>query len=243
MPVNHASYDDIAEWYDSYLRENPIYHEIVLPTLLELIGEVHGQTICDLACGQGWIARELARRGAHVTGVDLARQLLTLARRSEEQDPLGIEYFQDNAQSAQTQASASFDGTICILALMNIPDVGAVFRTVRRILKPGGWFVFAITHPCFETPHAAWMRTDEGTVARTVWGYFHESFWTSRNPSGVRGRVGEHHRMLSTYLNTLIATGFALEQMREPAAIGKRVEQVPGEREVPSLLFLRARTV
>jgi hypothetical protein len=29
--VNHASYDDIAEWYDSYLRENPIYHEIVLP--------------------------------------------------------------------------------------------------------------------------------------------------------------------------------------------------------------------
>jgi len=79
--VNHASYDGIAEWYDSYLRENPIYHEIVLPTLLELAGEVNGQAICDLACGQGWIARELARRGAQVTGVDLAEQLLVLARR------------------------------------------------------------------------------------------------------------------------------------------------------------------
>jgi len=241
--VDHASYNDIAEWYDSYLRENPIYHEIVLPNLLELVGEVHGQTICDLACGQGWIARELARRGAHVRGVDLAENLLELARLYEEREPLGIEYLQDDAQSAYTQASASFDGATCILALMNIPDVEAAFRTVRRILKPGGWFVFAITHPCFETPHAGWITTDEGTVARTVGGYFYERFWTSRNPGGVRGRVGEHHRMLSTYLNTLIATGFALEQMREPAAIGKRAEQVPGESEVPSLLFLRARTV
>jgi ubiquinone/menaquinone biosynthesis C-methylase UbiE len=239
--VNHASYDGIAEWYDSYLRENPIYHEIVLPTLLELAGEVNGQAICDLACGQGWIARELARRGAQVTGVDLAEQLLVLARRSEEREPLGIEYLQDDAQSPQTLTEASFDGTTCILALMNIPDLGAVFHTVRRILKPGGWLVFAITHPCFETPHVGWMRTDEGTVVRTVRGYFHERFWTSRNRGGVRGRVGEYHRMLSTYLNTLIATGFALEQMREPAAIGKRAEQVPGEREVPSLLFLRAR--
>jgi ubiquinone/menaquinone biosynthesis C-methylase UbiE len=111
-----------------------------------------------------------------MTGVDLAEQLLALARRSEERDPLGIEYLQDDAQSAQTQASASYDGTTCLLALMNIPDLGAVFRTVRRILKPGGWFVFAITHPCLETPHSGWMSTDEGTVVRTVWGYLHERF-------------------------------------------------------------------
>jgi 2-polyprenyl-3-methyl-5-hydroxy-6-metoxy-1,4-benzoquinol methylase len=97
MPVNHASYDDIS------LRENPIYHEIVLPNLFELVGEKHGQTICDLACGQGWIARELARRGAHVTRVDLAQQLLALARRYEEQDPLGIEYLQDDIQSGLSE--------------------------------------------------------------------------------------------------------------------------------------------
>src|SRR5260370_686009 len=167
MPVNHASYDDIAECYDSYLRENPIYHEIVLPNLLELAGAIDGQTICDLACGQGWIARELARRGAQVTGVDLAEQLLVLARRSEEEDPLGIEYLQDDAQNAQTLTEASFDGTVCILALMTIPDLEAVFRTVRRILKPGGWFVFTITHPCFETPPAGWLRTEGGSSSHS----------------------------------------------------------------------------
>jgi len=51
-----------------------------------------GEGICDLACGQGWVARELARGGAQVTGLDLAPNLLALARRSEEQEPLGIVY-------------------------------------------------------------------------------------------------------------------------------------------------------
>lgn len=235
-----APYDDIAEWYDTYLRENPLYREIVLPTVLELVGDVHGQAICDLACGQGWIARELARRGACVTGVDTSKQLLALARQAEAQDLLGIKYFQDDAQSLQTQVSASFDGAICIMALMNIPDIGAAFRATRRILKPGGWFVFAITHPCFETPHAMWMEIEGATWVRVVRGYFDERFWASQGSSGVRGRVGEHHRMLSTYLNTLSTSGFALEKMREPLATGQRAEQVPGNREVPSLLFVRA---
>ena len=83
----------------------------MLPTLLELVGEVNGQTICDLACGQGCIARALARRGARVTGVDLAEQMVVLARRSEEPEPLGIAYLQDVAQSAHTLPEASFDGT------------------------------------------------------------------------------------------------------------------------------------
>jgi 2-polyprenyl-3-methyl-5-hydroxy-6-metoxy-1,4-benzoquinol methylase len=78
--MNHAPYNDIAVWYDSYLHENSIYHDVVLPCLLELTGDVQGCTICDLACGQGWFARELAKRGAQVRGIDLAENLLTLAR-------------------------------------------------------------------------------------------------------------------------------------------------------------------
>jgi hypothetical protein len=50
--------------------------------------------------------------------------------------------------------------------------------------------------------------------------------------------VAEYHRMLSTYLNTLLATEFALEHMREPAARGKLAEGVPGKHGVPSLFFV-----
>lgn len=241
--MSQPSYNYIAEWYDRYLRENPIYHEIVLPHLLGLVGDMQGRTICDLACGQGWVARELARRGAKVTGIDLADNLLALARGYEEQEPLGIVYLHDDAQSARTLADRSFDGCVCVFSLMDIPDLKAVFQTGQRILKPGGWLVFVITHPCFEPPYAQWMTTSEGTVARAVRGYFHERLWTASRPGGVRSRVGQYHRMLSTYLNTLVATGFAFERMVEPIETGEYARQVPGSQEVPSLVLVRARAV
>lgn len=237
--MHDALYDDIASWYDSYLRENSIYQDVVLPCLLELTGDVQGRIICDLACGQGWLARELAKRGAQVSGSDLAENLLALARKYEEQEPLGIIYQQDDAQCARFLPDGVFDGVVCMLSLMDIPDLQAVFQTVRRILKPGGWLIFSITHPCFEAPHSRWLTTDDGQIGRWVKGYFEEGNWKSER-GGVRSRVGAHHRMLSTYLNTLIAANFTLERMIEPIATGDRAQQVPGNREVPTLLFIRA---
>ncbi|HTK08401.1 MAG TPA: class I SAM-dependent methyltransferase [Ktedonobacteraceae bacterium] len=237
--MNDALYDDIAEWYDKYLHENPLYYDIVLPCLLKLIGDVQDQIVCDLACGQGWFARELARRRATVTGIDIADRLLALARQYEDREPQGIVYQQDDAQSASSLPNASFDGVVSVLALMDIPDLQAVFQTARRILKSGGWLVFAITHPCFELPHARWITTDNDQITRAVRGYFSEGNWKSEQ-GGVRSRVGAHHHTLSTYLNALAAANFALERMMEPIATGKRAEQVPGNREVPSLLLVRA---
>ncbi|HEU5231061.1 MAG TPA: class I SAM-dependent methyltransferase [Ktedonobacteraceae bacterium] len=238
-----TTYNDIAEWYDQYLRDNPLYREVILPNVLAMVGEVRGQEICDLACGQGWIARELAQRGARVTGIDLADNLLAMAQQHEAEQPLGVVYLHGDAQNGGPLVDQSFDGAICIMALMNITDIQAAFQTARRILKPGGWFVFAITHPCFQTPHAHWITVENGTVQRVVGDYFDEQLWTSSNPNGVRGRVGDHHRMLSTYLNTLAAANFALERMLEPLATGKRAEQEPGNQQVPSLLLVRARAL
>jgi 2-polyprenyl-3-methyl-5-hydroxy-6-metoxy-1,4-benzoquinol methylase len=238
----NAPYNDIAAWYDQYLQEQPIYEDVVLPTLLSLVGSVQGQAICDLACGQGWFARELARRGAQVTGVDLAEQQIALARQYEDQEPLGIAYSVDDVQVAVSLTDGSFDGSICILALMDIPDIEAVFRTCRRILKPGGGLVFAITHPCFTGPDAQWMEMTDQQPVKAVRGYFQERFWRSTS-GGIRTRVGAYHRMLSTYLNALAAADFALERMVEPIATGKYAEQIPGYREVPSLAMIRARAL
>jgi ubiquinone/menaquinone biosynthesis C-methylase UbiE len=239
--MDNASYNDIAEWYDTYLRENPIYSDIVLPNVMALVGDAQGQSVCDLACGQGWIARELARRGARVTGIDLAENLLAIACQHEKQTPLAIEYVHGDAQVALELSDSSFDGCVCVMALMNLPDISAVFQTIHRILKPGGWFVFAITHPCFQTPGAKWITTQESKVARVVSDYFNERIWTSVNTGGLRSLVGDHHRMLSTYLNTLIAAGLVFEQMLEPVGTGESSEQMPGRQEVPFIMLVRAR--
>ena len=188
----------------------------------------------------------MARHGAQVTGLDLAPNLLALARRYEEHEPLGVVYLQGDAQRADRLRDSQFTGCVCIMALTNIADLHVVFQTVRRILKPEGWFVFVIPHPCFETPQAEWtpLPDPEHALGRVVTGYFDERLWLSKRggdgPVGVRGRVGDYHRMLSTYLNTLSAAGFVLERALEPGPSARQAELVPGNREVPTLLLIRA---
>ncbi|HEU0000167.1 MAG TPA: hypothetical protein VFQ36_04675, partial [Ktedonobacteraceae bacterium] len=87
---------------------------------------------------------------------------------------------------------------------------------------------------------AQWITTQEGKMARVVNAYFNEGIWTSSSSGGVRSRVGEHHRMLSAYLNTLVAARLVFEQMAEPAANDEISGRLPGNWEVPSILLIRA---
>ena len=201
-------YDEIADWYNLVMRSGSLLHDLTLPSLYKLMGPVRGKRICDLCCGQGVVARELARRGAKVVGVDISSKMLEFARRAEQADPAGISYICDDARSLARFEDASFDGVACNFALMDIQDLDPTLRAVRRTINPDGWFVFSITHPCFQTPVSRWIITEEGTTAREVGEYFVEGYWRSDNVHGVRGKVGAHHRTLSTYLNSLSEAGF-----------------------------------
>jgi ubiquinone/menaquinone biosynthesis C-methylase UbiE len=242
MDISKAPYDAIAQWYDAQVG-GPIYEETILPGLLELAGDIRGMSILDLACGQGAIARTFARQGARVTGVDLSRNLLTIAQRYEDSEPLGTVYIHDDAHSLNRLGTAEFDGVVCAMALMDISDIPAALWASRRVLHQGGWLVIAMTHPCFEVPSGRWVTREDGTIAREVTGYFSEGFWQSSNPAGVRGQVGAYHRMLSTYFNAFAEAGYCIERMVEPRATEQRAAQVPGSREIPSFMLLRLRAV
>ena len=237
--MKHPRYDAIAEWYDATIRDAQFAGDLVLSHVFDLIGDIAGRSVCDLGCGQGRVTRELARRGASVVGIDLSSQLINIAQRDEDAQPLGITYIVDDAECLATIDDAMFDGVICNLALMDIPDLAATLETVQRVLRPSGWFVFSITHPCFEAPHAEWRTRDDGTISREISIYFEEGLWFSRNSRGVRGQVGAQHRMLATYLNTLAQSGFVLEQLVEPRATAATNASVPGYRVVPPFMLIR----
>ncbi|MER3458331.1 MAG: hypothetical protein C4309_06605, partial [Chloroflexota bacterium] len=61
-------YDGLAHWYDQQVGETGglLFQFIVGPSLFRRLGSVYGLRILDLACGQGFLCRELARRGAQV---------------------------------------------------------------------------------------------------------------------------------------------------------------------------------
>jgi ubiquinone/menaquinone biosynthesis C-methylase UbiE len=217
-----AAYDAIAEWYDRSIREKALLSadDLIAAAVLAAVGDVTGRLICDLACGQGDMARRLARRGARVVEVDISRKLLEIARREEEAEPLGVRYYHADAQALPPLGAEPFGGVLCSLALMDIPDLTAMSASIGRLLRPGAWFVFSITHPCFQVPPGR--------------PYHEEGFWRSDNPNGVRGQVGAHHRTLGTYLSALGDAGLLVEHFAEP--------RLPN-RPTPPVLVARCRKI
>ncbi|MFW9982299.1 MAG: class I SAM-dependent methyltransferase, partial [Candidatus Thorarchaeota archaeon] len=69
-----ASWDEVAEDYDRTVGETgDSYHRTcVNPVIFEILGNVNGLSILDVACGQGYLSRILARNGAKVVGVDIS---------------------------------------------------------------------------------------------------------------------------------------------------------------------------
>jgi SAM-dependent methyltransferase len=202
-----ARYDEIVPFY-----EDRIGAAVVDPgtsALLDLCGDVAGQRVLELACGQGRVARELAARGASVVGVDLSREMLAAARQTEAADPRGIRFVEGDVTAADLLAGEAFDGVVCNYGLTDIDDLDGTLANVSRLLSRGGWFTFSLLHPCFP----GWG--DRPSSWPPAEGYRREGWWRSLT-GGLRARVGSSHRMLSTYVNALVDHDLVIERLVEP---------------------------
>lgn len=225
--TSEAAYDSIAQWYNDWVgNDEDVYKDPYFPPLFDLVGEVADLRICDLACGQGRIARALAQRGAQVVGVDISGELLSIAKQSTDA-AAPVEYRQDNAHTLATCEEAEFDGVISNMAMMDIPDLTATINSTYRVLRPGGWLAFSTLHPCFNTPQSAEYVDDAGRSHRIVTDYFTEGHWRSDQRAGTTRTVGAYHRTLATYLNTLVTAGFLLKQVRDVPGPSSIWQQVP----------------
>ncbi len=206
MTQTTARYEPVANWYGEYTKNWGREPLALLPD------ELAGQRVLDLACGNGRITPWLAERGARMTGVELSDGLLEQARQVEASRPLGIRYLQGDATNTQWWDGEPFDGVLCHMALMDIDDLAGALSTVAAVLVPGGWFSFSILHPCFPGGDAeSWSGLSSWPPEH---GYEREGWWNSEG-TGIRGHVGGNHRMLSTYLNAILAAGLVPEQFAE----------------------------
>ncbi len=138
-----AQYDDIAEAYQDSKRL-PFRKAVERHTLFEALGDVRGLTVLDLACGGGFYTRLLKRAGAgRVTGVDVSPEMIRLARREEEQAPLGCSYLcRDVADLEPEPGGADLVVAMYLLHYAGTRDKLLRFlRVCRDALRTGGRLV------------------------------------------------------------------------------------------------------
>jgi 2-polyprenyl-3-methyl-5-hydroxy-6-metoxy-1,4-benzoquinol methylase len=215
-----------ATWWDNQkIDESPFTRRLIKPAVLRLLAVKEGETILDLACGNGWLARDLATLGAHIVACDFSSALLSCARARTPSTTV-ISYMQldltDESDLARLGCSR-FDCAVCNMALMDIANIEPLLRTVQLALKPGGRFVFSIPHPCFHTPSTILVAERQDLVShREISHSISIKSYFGAGPeacSVLKNQPRSHylfHRPLSVILRECFAAGLVLDGLEEP---------------------------
>lgn len=218
--------------------------ELFGPAQIELCGDVRGRKLLDVGSGTGYFAREMARRGAEVTGIDISPAMLAYAVELESREPLGIRYLTGDAgRLAEHIGDDRFDLVTSCLALQDMPDIPKVLRAIHDALIAGGRLVAAISHPCTDTPFRRWAKDESGT---NQWLCIDRYF--DRGPIKYRWKgwayefsTTAHHAPLEDWFGWLLEAGFILKGLREPrpsAAAMSRYPELDDAARIPYFLLL-----
>jgi SAM-dependent methyltransferase len=151
-----TDYRAIAEQY-ARAKQHPWRAHIEAFTLFDLLGDLAGRSVLDLACGTGFYSRALRRHGApRVLGVDRSERMVELARQEEARDPLGVEYLVHDAEALAL--GETFDVVVAAYLLnyaRTREELLAMYRAVHGALKPAGRFLAVNDNPDYPPERSA----------------------------------------------------------------------------------------
>jgi len=206
------------------------------PAFLKMLPDVKGLSGLDIGCGEGSNTRQLAKLGASMTAFDIS-QIFTQHAQGYF-DPSAINYLTANAEWMPFM-NATFDFAVGFMSFMDMANVHLAIKEVYRVLKPGGFLQFSISHPFVDTPYHKNLRGEDGlTYAYEVAGYFQnmdgdlsEWIFNAAPPEVKQGlpkfKVPRHTHTLSQWLNMLLDQGFIIERIEEPYPDDETVRQCP----------------
>lgn len=141
-----AKFSELAHrWWDPESEFRPLHQ--INPLRLEWIDQLatlQGKGVLDVGCGGGILAEAMARRAAHVTGIDLAAKPLGVARlHALEAGVDNLDYREIATEALAAEQPGRFDVVTCMEMLEHVPDPSAVVKACAALVKPGGWVFFS----------------------------------------------------------------------------------------------------
>jgi SAM-dependent methyltransferase len=234
-PTRTSAYDQYAEEYAAYVTTREEHAPEadpfgILPSLLAQLGEVAGQDVLDAGCGDGFLSRILAARGARVTGVDLSPRLVELAGRWLL--PGQVTYRAADLCSPRPELEGRFDAVASYFVLNDVEDHRGFAETLARSLRPGGRAVLG-----FNNPYDYVVRKGHGSA------YFETGGAHPCGLSSVGVPVYFYHRTLPQYLDGFLDAGLHLTKIVDvdhPAMTARRArgEEIPRDEQLPRFMVL-----
>lgn len=178
---------------------------------LGLLGEVRDTDVLEIGCGSAPCARWLAGQGARVAALDLSGGMLRYAQAANASTGTHVPLVQANAEQLPFR-SDSFDLACSAFgAIPFLADLASTFGEVARVLRPGGRWIFAVTHPM------RWIFPDDpGPAGLTATqSYFDHTPYVEVDADG-RATYVEHHHTLGDYVRALSEAGMVLHDLLEP---------------------------
>jgi 2-polyprenyl-6-hydroxyphenyl methylase/3-demethylubiquinone-9 3-methyltransferase len=144
-PAEISKFDAAASrWWDPNGEFRPL-HDLnpVRLDYIEARAGLAGRHVLDVGCGGGLLAEGMARRGATVTGIDLAPGALEVARLHALEAGVFVDYRQIAVEDLAEGDRGKFDLVTCLEMLEHVPDPAQVLLALARLVRPGGDVVCA----------------------------------------------------------------------------------------------------
>jgi ubiquinone/menaquinone biosynthesis C-methylase UbiE len=248
-----------AEIWDSRMGDegNDFFNILCWPSIAALLDPQPGQRILDIACGNGLTSRRLAALGAQVSAFDFSENLIEKAKTRENPNSLITYQIIDATKEKEllSLGDQSFDAALSNMALFDMADIETLFRTLPKLLKPKGIFVFSLTHPAFNNAssmHVAEEIDLEGEI-KTVYSVKISRYMTPYSAKGLALRSQPKPQMyferpLRYYLNLGFQNGFVLDGFEERAFPPESPQTFPlgwggNFSEIPPALIARLRMI
>ncbi|HQY34879.1 class I SAM-dependent methyltransferase [Actinotalea sp.] len=177
-----------------------------------LLGDVAGLDVLEVGAGAAQCSRWLAGRGARVVATDVSVGMLEAGIALDAQTRVRVPMVQADARRLPF-ADGTFDIAFTAFgALPFVPDAAAVHAEVARVLRPGGAWVFAVTHP------VRWAFPDDPSERglTAIRSYFDRTPYVETDAAGAV-EYAEYHRTLGDHVAEVVGAGLRLERLVEPA--------------------------
>jgi 2-polyprenyl-6-hydroxyphenyl methylase/3-demethylubiquinone-9 3-methyltransferase len=144
-PSEIRKFEELAtRWWDRQGEFKPLHD--INPLRLNFINTaspLSGKRVLDVGCGGGILCESMAACGADVTGTDMGKAPLAVARLHAMENELDIDYQQITAEDLAASKPESFDIVTCMEMLEHVPDPSSVINACTQLVKPGGSIYFS----------------------------------------------------------------------------------------------------